>query len=80
MFTGADAKLKDLSHLNQYNIDSMENAKPANPVRELCDLCEQAGTNCQNALFLLRSCASPTMTPLFTSFSAALMISVKNLC
>ncbi|MEN9686092.1 MAG: hypothetical protein RLZZ28_1878 [Bacteroidota bacterium] len=51
MFTGADAKLKDLSHLNQYNIDNAAQEKPRGPVRELCDLCEQSGTICQNALF-----------------------------
>ncbi len=50
MFTGADAKLKELSHLNQYNTE-----KPVQVseeiVKELCDLCEQAGSGCQNALF-----------------------------
>ncbi len=51
MFTGADAKLKDLSHLNQYNIDNKGKEETEMPVKELCDLCEQAGTGCQNALF-----------------------------
>lgn len=52
MFTGADAKLKDLSHLNQYNSDT-----PTEPVQELaivkqlCDLCEQAGTGCMYPLY-----------------------------
>lgn len=50
MFTGADAKLKDLSHLNQYNTDKQDNTLKA-PVRELCDLCEQSGSLCHNALF-----------------------------
>ena len=50
MFTGADAKLKELSHLNQYNTDSPKKAAAA-PVKELCDLCEASGTSCQNALF-----------------------------
>lgn len=49
MFTGADAKLKDLSHLNQYNTDAPKKVEA--PVKELCDLCEQAGSGCQNALF-----------------------------
>ena len=51
MFTGADAKLKELSHLNQYNIDNKSRETESMPVKELCDLCEQAGTGCQNALF-----------------------------
>ena len=51
MFTGADAKLKELSHLNQYNIDNKSRGTESMPVKELCDLCEQAGTACQNALF-----------------------------
>lgn len=50
MFTGADAKLKQLSHLNQYNIDNPKVAE-APPVKELCDLCEAEGTLCQEALF-----------------------------
>lgn len=50
MFTGADAKLKDLSHLNQYNTDNSQKKKTA-PVKELCDLCEAADTVCQNTLF-----------------------------
>ncbi len=50
MFTGADAKLKDLSHLNQYNTDKPAQ-EPVEIVKELCDLCEQAGSGCQNALF-----------------------------
>jgi len=49
MFTGADAKLKDLSHLNQYNTDAPKKAEA--PVKEICDLCEQADSGCQNALF-----------------------------
>ena len=50
MFTGADAKLKDLSHLNQYNLDNPQKKKTG-PVKELCDLCEAADTLCQNTLF-----------------------------
>ena len=51
MFTGADAKLKELSHLNQYNTDAPKKATTAAPVKELCDLCDAAGSGCQNALF-----------------------------
>ena len=51
MFTGADAKLKDLSHLNQYNADKPAPPKTENDVRVLCDLCEQAGTGCRVPLY-----------------------------
>ena len=51
MFTGADARLKELSHLNQYNISRPQVVAPENNVRELCDLCEQAGTDCRVPLF-----------------------------
>jgi lipopolysaccharide/colanic/teichoic acid biosynthesis glycosyltransferase len=51
MFTGADAKLKDLSHLNQYN--SVKAAQVSEPglVKELCDCCEQAGAGCIKPLY-----------------------------
>jgi len=51
MFTGADAKLKDLSHLNQYNSAKGGAASSDVAVKVLCDLCEQAGTGCRNALY-----------------------------
>ncbi len=52
MFTGADTKLKDLSHLNQYNLDSKQAKTPEQAVvKELCDLCEQAGTGCKYPLY-----------------------------
>jgi lipopolysaccharide/colanic/teichoic acid biosynthesis glycosyltransferase len=51
MFTGADAKLKDLSHLNQYNTDKKPVEAPKEAVKELCEFCEQAGTGCQNPLY-----------------------------
>lgn len=51
MFTGADARLKELSHLNQYALDSKSAAENNTPVKELCDLCEQAGSGCQQSLF-----------------------------
>lgn len=53
MFTGADAKLKDLSHLNQYAAAKAQ-AQPtddASAVREVCELCEQAGTACLSPLY-----------------------------
>jgi lipopolysaccharide/colanic/teichoic acid biosynthesis glycosyltransferase len=50
MFTGADAKLKDLSHLNQYNL-AKEKAVESVAVKELCDLCEQSGTGCRYPLY-----------------------------
>lgn len=53
MFTGADAKLKDLGHLNQYNVDKAAATvkTEASAVKELCDLCEQAGTGCSYPLY-----------------------------
>jgi lipopolysaccharide/colanic/teichoic acid biosynthesis glycosyltransferase len=52
MFIGADAKLKDLSCLNQYKPASK--AAPVQEVavvKQLCDLCEQAGTGCRYPLY-----------------------------
>lgn len=51
MFTGADAKLKDLSHLNQYNVAKPVPAATDVAVKELCEFCEQAGTGCRNPLY-----------------------------
>lgn len=51
MFTGADARLKDLSHLNQYNTDKKPVVATKEAVKELCEFCEQAGTGCQNPLY-----------------------------
>lgn len=53
MFTGADAKLKELSHLNQYTTAKAQTApaQDASAVREICELCEQAGTSCQSPLY-----------------------------
>jgi lipopolysaccharide/colanic/teichoic acid biosynthesis glycosyltransferase len=51
MFTGADAKLKDLSHLNQYNSAKAPAASTDVVVKELCEFCEQAGTGCRNPLY-----------------------------
>ena len=51
MFTGADAKLKDLSHLNQYNAAKVAPEATDVAVKELCEFCEQAGTGCRNPLY-----------------------------
>ena len=51
MFSGADARLKDLSHLNQYNTDKKPVIATKEAVKELCEFCEQAGTGCQNPLY-----------------------------
>jgi len=51
MFIGADSKLKDLAHLNQYSTTNAEPSSEAAKVKVLCDLCEQAGTPCQHLLF-----------------------------
>ena len=51
MFTGADAKLKDLSHLNQYNSAKKQIAHSKESVNELCEFCEQSGIGCRNPLY-----------------------------
>jgi lipopolysaccharide/colanic/teichoic acid biosynthesis glycosyltransferase len=51
MFTGADAKLKDLSHLNQYNNSKVATAFSDTGVQDLCELCEQAGSSCIHPLY-----------------------------
>lgn len=51
MNTGADARLKELKHLNQYVNES--SILPVNPgaVKELCEFCEQAGGGCLQPLY-----------------------------
>lgn len=51
MQTGSDAKLKDLKHLNQYSVQNSD--IPANPgaVKDLCELCEQAGGGCMQPIY-----------------------------
>src|SRR5690606_35446939 len=51
MYTGADARLKELKHLNQYVTDKgSEIATPVH-VKELCELCEQAGGGCMQPIY-----------------------------
>lgn len=51
MFTGADARLKDLSHLNQYNeLKSCGESSSLVSV-ELCGFCSTKGISCQNPLY-----------------------------
>lgn len=50
MITGADARLKDLSYLNQYNVAKANTFSKQN-VREMCELCEHAGIGCANPLY-----------------------------
>ncbi|MEO6916282.1 MAG: sugar transferase, partial [Chitinophagaceae bacterium] len=51
MVTGADARLKDLSHLNQYNSGKAAAVTPNEQVKELCECCEQLGSGCSNPLY-----------------------------
>lgn len=51
MYTGADAKLKELKHLNQYEAGKKQESAPATQVRELCELCEQAGGGCMQPIY-----------------------------
>ena len=51
MFTGADAKLKDLSHLNQYNLGKTTDMPAEATVKIMCEFCEQAGSACRHPLY-----------------------------
>ncbi|WP_114750784.1 sugar transferase [Pleomorphovibrio marinus] len=52
MYTGADAKLQNLKHLNQYNTaNSPKEVNEKAVVRELCEWCEQAGGGCLQPLY-----------------------------
>lgn len=45
MSTGADAKLKDLKHLNQYSLQTRE-------VQEACPVCQELGKSCSPILYI----------------------------
>ena len=51
MYIGADARLKDLSHLNQYN--ESKSCNEASPIvsAALCGFCRKTGSVCQNPLY-----------------------------
>lgn len=51
MYTGADARLKDLKHLNQYEVDKPGGPEGSVQVKELCELCEQAGGGCMQPIY-----------------------------
>lgn len=51
MYTGADARLKDLKHLNQYVTDKEQVEVNPIQVKELCELCEQAGGGCMQPIY-----------------------------
>lgn len=51
MVTGADAKLKSLKHLNQYVSENKIVSVDSELVKELCELCEQAGGGCMQPLY-----------------------------
>ncbi len=52
MYTGADAKLQQLKHLNQYSNEADSKSTPTViAVRELCEWCEQAGGGCLQPLY-----------------------------
>jgi len=50
MYVNADARLKDLKHLNQYNIDAASEKEPAALNTGLCDECKMYN-KCQYPLF-----------------------------
>jgi lipopolysaccharide/colanic/teichoic acid biosynthesis glycosyltransferase len=51
MYVNADKRLKDLKHLNQYDIDAAENDAKDAVVETLCEDCIKAGTKCQAPLY-----------------------------
>src|SRR5690606_18260111 len=51
MYTGADARLKDLKHLNQYVADKEQGEAVTAEVKELCEFCEQAGGGCMQPIY-----------------------------
>jgi lipopolysaccharide/colanic/teichoic acid biosynthesis glycosyltransferase len=51
MYTGADAKLKELKHLNQYESEKGGDIAASAQVKELCELCEQAGGGCMQPIY-----------------------------
>jgi len=51
MQTDADAKLKNLKHLNQYTIAQHSKDAPEADVKEICEFCEQAGGGCMQPLY-----------------------------
>jgi len=51
MFSGADKRLKDLSHLNQYNESKAVPIPSGETVKQLCRVCEQTGSACKNPLY-----------------------------
>ncbi len=48
MFVGADAKLAQLKHLNQYNTEQVQTSAPLN---KRCDTCEKLNTACTKPLY-----------------------------
>lgn len=51
MFTDADKRLKELKHLNMYDVSAGDAAPSQSNVLELCDECKRKGTKCQFPLY-----------------------------
>lgn len=51
MYVNADQRLKDLKHLNQYNIDGAAAKEETTLSNTLCAECQRNGTKCQMSLF-----------------------------
>ncbi len=53
MFVNADQRLKDLKHLNQYNVadEDTTNVKSDGPIEFLCGECQAAGTGCRFPIY-----------------------------
>ncbi|TAG10628.1 MAG: sugar transferase [Sphingobacteriia bacterium] len=53
MFVNADQRLKDLKHLNQYNVadEDTPNVKSDGPIEFLCSECQAAGTGCRFPIY-----------------------------
>ncbi len=52
MYPDADKRLKEMEHLNQYKKEEVVVANTNTETIQLCETCLQAGTNCQQPLYL----------------------------
>ena len=79
MFTGADVKLKDLSHLNQYNNAKAETISANVAVKALCEYCEQTGRACMYPLYADNKIVCETLQSLEKeNNSDSAFIKIKN--
>lgn len=79
MFTGADKRLKGLSHLNQYNVAKPNTTSSEINVQELCEFCEQQGTGCIHPVYSDNTVECETMRKIRKESNLdAAFIKIKN--